>query len=322
MIRSKAIFTVLRVPQERLGIMLLFKTGQHASTFCTIAIFAACNLAGQTLTRRASLTGVNANGDGKCTIEVMVDISAEVAITADLALLRTLNGRLAEWRRFECSAAVPATPIDFRFLAIDGRGRQTLMSDPRTSGAAVVRIDDPANGAVSYTFEISWKGTPNVPVGNTNTGFRGTTGVTASSAGSLTTSPQSNTNPSAITSSGSSTSNFDVGSITSNNAGTTIRTTGNLQGSTIRRVDERITAEDAIRACEDSIAEQALNRLGAQVIVIRNSHLASGFNRGDEVSGLFDAKRGQDWDRYQFACAVDFATSRLGPADYRPLGWR
>jgi hypothetical protein len=108
--------------------------------------------------RRASIVG-NGNGDqGKCTIEVDVDQSAEVEIRGDSGRIRTLSGQPATWRRFECTGPIPRNPTDFRFRGIDGRGRQQLVGDPRQSGVAVVRIDDPKGGREGYTFDLEWRG--------------------------------------------------------------------------------------------------------------------------------------------------------------------
>jgi hypothetical protein len=107
--------------------------------------------------RRATLRG--GGGDrGKCTIEVVIDGSAEVEIRGDRAVLRNLAGRPPEWRRFECNSIMPPNPVDFRFQGIDGRGRQTLVRDPRGGSPAVVRLDDPQNGTEGYTFDIMWAG--------------------------------------------------------------------------------------------------------------------------------------------------------------------
>ena len=107
--------------------------------------------------RRASIRG--GGGDrGKCTIEVVVDGAAEVDIRGDNASLRTLAGQPAQWRRFECNGPMPNNPGDFRFSGVDGRGRQTLVRDPRNGGVAVVRIEDPQGGSEGYTFDIEWGG--------------------------------------------------------------------------------------------------------------------------------------------------------------------
>jgi hypothetical protein len=113
------------------------------------------SMSAQTVTRRASMVG-GGGGQGRCTVEVVVDGAAEVEIRGDTAALRNLKGQTPQWRRFECNGAMPARPADFRFRGVDGRGRQTLVGDPRSGGPAVVRIEDPDNGMEGYTFEITW----------------------------------------------------------------------------------------------------------------------------------------------------------------------
>lgn len=111
-------------------------------------------LCAQPMARRADIRG---GGDrGKCTIEVVVDGAAEVEIRGDTAVLRNLQGRPPEWRRFVCNSPMPPNPVEFRFAGIDGRGRQQLVRDPRGGGPAVVRIEDPQNGSEGYTFDVMW----------------------------------------------------------------------------------------------------------------------------------------------------------------------
>ena len=88
------------------------------------------------------VTGGGNPDRGKCTVEVVVDGAAQVLIRGNTATLRDLNGRQPQWRRFECTAVMPPNPADFRFQGIDGRGRQSLVRDPRNGGAAVVQIED------------------------------------------------------------------------------------------------------------------------------------------------------------------------------------
>jgi hypothetical protein len=126
---------------------------------CTLILtFAVSSLFAQEQSRRATFRDVG--GDwGKCTIEVEVDDLAEVAIAGDEGRLRTLAGGPAVWRRFVCSGPIPARPADFRFRGIDGRGRVTLVRDPRENrGVAVVRIDDRDGGREGYTFDLEWRG--------------------------------------------------------------------------------------------------------------------------------------------------------------------
>lgn len=107
---------------------------------------------------RARIRG-GGGADGKCTIEVDVDDAAEIQISGDVGRMRTLAGGPAVWRRFECSSPMPRDMADFRFRGIDGRGRQTLVRDPRSNrGWAVVRIDDPRGGREGYTFDLEWYG--------------------------------------------------------------------------------------------------------------------------------------------------------------------
>lgn len=107
---------------------------------------------------RANITG--SSGDrGKCTIEVVVDETAEVEVSGDMGHIRTLAGAPAHWVRMQCTAPMPRNPEEFRFRGIDGRGRVELIRDPRSNrGAAVVRIVDTKGGRENYTFDLEWRG--------------------------------------------------------------------------------------------------------------------------------------------------------------------
>jgi hypothetical protein len=85
-----------------------------------------------------------------------VDGAADVEIRGDSATMRNLSGNPPQWRRFECTGPLPANPAGFRFAGVDGRGRQTLIRDPRNGGPAVVRIEDSNGGAEGYTFDLFW----------------------------------------------------------------------------------------------------------------------------------------------------------------------
>jgi hypothetical protein len=113
----------------------------------------------QTAQRRATFTGGGGNDGGKCTIEVYVDGSADVEIRGDRGLLRTRSGQPSQWRRFVCSGPMPANPADFRFIGVDGRGRQELIQSPDNGrGAVVVRIQDSNGSGEGYTFDLVWRG--------------------------------------------------------------------------------------------------------------------------------------------------------------------
>ena len=132
----------------------------YGSFFLTVAALAAIAgpVSAQTYQRRAVIRGGGNTNQGKCTIEVVVDGAADVEIRGDSATLRNLSGQPAQWRRFECTGPMPANPGDFRFIGIDGRGRQELIRDPGNGGVAVVRIEDPHGGAEGYTFDLTWRG--------------------------------------------------------------------------------------------------------------------------------------------------------------------
>jgi hypothetical protein len=120
-------------------------------------------------TRNASIRG--GGGEGKCTIEVEVDGIADVEIQGSQGRIRTLSGGAANFRRFECNQAMPMNPANFRFQGIDGRGRQTLVSNPDGRRGAVIRLEDSKGGREGYTFDIFWNG--NGGGGNFGGGNRG-----------------------------------------------------------------------------------------------------------------------------------------------------
>ena len=100
----------------------------------------------QQMTRQAQING-NAV-DGKCTIEIDVDGSAEVEIRGNTGTIRNLSGQRAAWRRFVCNGQMPQNPGDFRFRGIDGRGNVQLLRDPRQARVAGKVIPSILSGAV------------------------------------------------------------------------------------------------------------------------------------------------------------------------------
>ncbi len=140
---------------------------------CFTIVTLAASVQAQSSSRTASRSGFR--GDhGKCTIEVNVDGVAEVEIQGDRGILYTLTGAPAQWVRFECNDTLPRVPDDFRFSGVDGRGRQTLIRDPRGNrGVAVIRIEDNKGGREGYTFDIEWRGYANSSVNDGRFGDRG-----------------------------------------------------------------------------------------------------------------------------------------------------
>src|SRR5690348_2454720 len=87
----------------------------------------AVTLLGQRVTDRRSADIRGGGGEGKCTIELVVDGVAEVEIRGRDATIRTLAGQPATFRRFVCNQEMPGNPIGFRFAGVDGRGRQDMV---------------------------------------------------------------------------------------------------------------------------------------------------------------------------------------------------
>ena len=96
---------------------------QIGRSFLVSAIFASAIFA-QNLQRQATFVGGGNQDRGRCTVEVVVDGTAQVEIRGATATLRTLSGQPAQWRRFECTGPMPANPSNVRFSGVDGRGRQ------------------------------------------------------------------------------------------------------------------------------------------------------------------------------------------------------
>ena len=129
-------------------------------TYVVFATLALTPAFGQTYDSiRARMTG--GSGDrGKCTLEVVVDGSAEVEVLGAEARMRTLTGARATWRRMDCNMGMPTNPANFKFSPQTGRGKQSLVAEPgKNRGVTMVRIEDPDSGAEGYKFDLEWRGT-------------------------------------------------------------------------------------------------------------------------------------------------------------------
>jgi hypothetical protein len=108
--------------------------------------------------RQVSLTVAGADVD-RCAAEVEVDGAAEIEIEALQGRMRSLAGAEPVWIRLECATALPPAARQFRFRALQGRGAQYLVREPRENrGVAVIRIEDPQAGQARYAFELAWNG--------------------------------------------------------------------------------------------------------------------------------------------------------------------
>jgi len=251
----------------------------------TLAIAAGFANAQNVQTRRAAMVGGGNANSGKCTVDIIVDGSAQVEVRGDSATLRNTGGQAPQWRRFECTGAMPANPANFRFVGVDGRGRQTLARDPRNNGgAAVVQIEDSDAGSEGYTFDLFWGGEPPV-----TGGFQGGRG-----------SVPPNDRP------------FDNGDRYDRG----IRPPDDRPGDRGEyRRDRRMPDEQALDICRRSIRDQAATRFRVQNIDIRNLAMDNNPGRRDWITGdVAVPRRFGRQDIYHFSCSVNFDTGEVRSA--------
>jgi len=232
--------------------------------------------------QRATISG-SRGSSGKCTIEVRVDITAEVDVYGDSGRLRTLAGQPATWTRMECSDPLPYNMSDFRFRGIDGRGNVRLVQDPRTNNSmAVVRIDDPKGGAEGYTFDLEWSGASGgAPTGGfSNTGSYTSAGQSSPSTGSS-------------------------------------GVVGNRGVYFPRRgASRRVSAEQAIDLCRTELRTRGERDYGLRNIDITAAAVDANQGRNDLITGTFADRGGASRRRaassgYRFNCAVDYGSGQV-----------
>ncbi len=264
------------------------------------ALFAAAIVSGgilqaqQMIPFRASITGGGAREEGKCTIEVNVDDAADVEVRGDTAYLRTLRGAPAEWRRFQCNTPMPASPSGLRFVGVDGRGRQQLVSSGRN--AIVVRIEDRDNGRESYTFDLIWRNEGGFSSGP---GYPGPYDRPNGPVGGVIPPPVYQPGPAPGGRPGEDNRPYDH------------------DGDRRRGFD----TPDAIRACQDAVAERAFDRFRARPFSFRDVHIElvgdpRYYRTVGNVVGLVDLPRGRDDEWYRFTCTVDMDQRRVGRVDF------
>lgn len=261
----------------------------RALIFKVLVFAAVAGSASAQMNRRAVITGGGSPNQGKCTIEVVVDGTAEVEIRGDNATLRNLAGQQPQWRRFECNAPMPANPVNFRFAGVDGRGRQDLLRDPRSgNGAAVVRIEDRDGGAEGYTFDLFWGGGGNQAY-NPNPNNQ-----------------PYNPNPNQVGPIGGFQDRRDGFDDRRNERGGPEYRDGQYYR------DRRFTREETIRVCEDNIRQVAADRFGNRAISLRNVRIDDNPGRDDWVLGNVDVRgRFGRIESYRFSCSVNFDNGRV-----------
>lgn len=281
----------------------------------------------QTFQRQAAITGGGSTDRGKCTIEVAVDGVAQVEVRGTSATLRNLSGQPAQWRRFECTSAMPVNPVDFRFQGVDGRGRQDLIRDPRQGGVAVVEIEDKEGGAEGYTFDMTWdsraNGGGNQPYYNPSTTNRNRPVYRDNGS-----QPGYRNDP-----------NQPGYRVDPNQPGyrndpnqpgyrSDDRNRGNVDGDYrpnyrdseyYRRYGHGFATQEAIRICQQAVTRQATQRFGSAEVHFHQTHIDDNPGRNDWVSGSLDVHRGGvRSEMYHFACSVNFENGRVRSAKLDP----
>lgn len=248
---------------------------------------------GQSYQRQASMVGGGNSNQGKCTVEVTVDGAAQVEIRGTSAILRNLSGQPAQWRRFECNAAMPPNPSNFRFQGIDGRGRQTLIREPRNGGVAVVEIEDKDNGAEGYTFDILWDSR-----GGYNDGGNG----------------QYNRNQQPIAGNGPV---YRDDNQNRNRYDDQYRRPddqyrpNNRDSGYYHQYNHGFAREEAIRICQQEVFRQAEQRFHGNDIHFLQTRTDDNTGREDWVVGRIDVHRGPREEVYGFSCSVNFDNGRV-----------
>ncbi len=274
-------------------------------TLAVTATFASAVFA-QNNQRQATIIGGGGPDRGKCTLEVVVDDVAQVEIRGTTATLRTLSGQPAQWRRFECTGAMPVNPANFRFAGVDGRGRQELVRDPRNGGVAVVQIEDKDGGTEGYTFDINWDARGPNTGGNPNAGpFTGGNPPNYQDRGQRGPGDQP------------AYDNNDR-----NRYGSEEQYRPNYRDSDYyRRYGHGFAIDEAVRVCQQAVLTQATRRFRTNDIHFNRSAIDDNPGRNDWVTGTLDVHRGPREERFGFSCAVNFDSGRLRSAelDPRPL---
>jgi hypothetical protein len=87
-----------------------------------------------------------------------------------------------------------------------------------------------------------------------------------------------------------------------------------------RREGERFTTAQAVRVCQDTVRQQAMERFHSGNVAFRTTALDDNPGRQDWVTGLLDIRRGYDRDEnYRFSCAVNFETGEVRSAQIEPV---
>jgi hypothetical protein len=268
-------------------------------TFLSIVAMLAGIAGANAQNQRAAIIGGGSPDRGRCTVEVVVDGAVEVEIRGDNASLRNLSGQPPQFRRFECTSPMPPNPVNFRFSGVDGRGRQTLVRDPRNGGSTVVRIEDPQSGAGDYRFDLTWGG-----------------GGSYSDRGQYTTDRGQDPNRYPQPGAQYPGNNGDRRDSRDRYGDR------NRYGESDRAIDRRLTPDRAIQVCQDAVRRQASERFNVRDMNFRRTFIDE--DQGRLVRGNFEVQRGYNRvQTFRFSCSVDFNDGDVRSVDLQPTqDWR
>jgi hypothetical protein len=258
----------------------------------------------QTLQRQATIVGGGNADRGKCTVEVLVDDVAQIEIRGAMATMRNMSGQPAQLRRFECTGPLPANPANFRFEGVDGRGRQSLVRDPRNGGVAIVQIEDREGGAEGYTFDLVWDS-------------RGST--SGDSRGYNNGNGQYDRGPGPLA--GNAPGYRDQADGPIYREGDRYRDRSDEQyrpnyrdSDYYRRYNHGFAVDEAVRVCQQEVQRQAVGRFRVNDIHFYKTRIDDNPGRQDWVAGTLDVHRGPRTETYNFSCSVDFDSGRVRSA--------
>ncbi len=188
------------------------------------------------------------------------------------------------------TAAGAPNPVNFRFSGVDGRGRQTLVRDPRNGGSTVVRIEDPESGPGDYRFDLTWGG-------GGQYSDRNYTQPGAQYPGNY----------------GDRRDNRDR-----------YDRDRNRYGESDRAINRRLTPDQAMQVCQDAVRQQAGERFNVRVRDMNFRRTFIDEDQGRLVRGTFDVQRGYNRvQTFRFSCSVDFNDGDIRSVDVQPTqDWR
>ncbi len=88
----------------------------------------------------------------------------------------------------------------------------------------------------------------------------------------------------------------------------------------VRMERPRMAVDDAVRACQSYVREQAARRFRAYDITFRRTALDDQPGRNDWITGFFEARTRNVVRNYRFSCSVNFFDGDVRSADIQPAG--